>query len=126
MLQVRLIAPPDSTSEILHLLDASPAVTPEQDHPPLTKTNTSTTPCALGQAAVCLKEVGHELVRASVNGSAFFGPVMTWIPLGEDAGPISDASVTFAGYPDFFELKRERRTPCMSTESWVSLSEAPR
>jgi hypothetical protein len=44
-----------------------------------------------------------------VNGTAFFGLVITRIPRGEDAGRIWDASVTLAGYPYFFELERERR-----------------
>lgn len=43
-----------------------------------------------------------------VNGSAFFGPVMSKIPRGEEAGKLWDASVTFAAYPHFFELKRSR------------------
>ncbi|MGI8457248.1 MAG: DsbA family protein [Propionibacteriaceae bacterium] len=43
-----------------------------------------------------------------VNDVAFFGPVMTRIPKGEEAGRLWDATVTLAGYPYFYELKRER------------------
>ncbi|MUL68353.1 disulfide bond formation protein DsbA [Mycobacterium sp. CBMA 234] len=43
-----------------------------------------------------------------VNGSAFFGPVLSRIPRGEEAGKLWDASVIFASYPHFWELKRSR------------------
>lgn len=52
------------------------------------------------------QDVGTPVV--AFNGTAFFGPVLTRIPRGEEAGRLWDATTTLAGYPSFFELKRSR------------------
>ena len=55
-------------------------------------------------------EVGTPVI--SVEGNAFFGPVVTPIPRGEAAGRLWDGVLTVAGTDGFFELKRTRdRSP---------------
>jgi hypothetical protein len=54
-------------------------------------------------------DVGTPVI--SVGGVAFFGPVVTPAPVGEDAGRLWDGVVLVAATPGFFELKRSRETP---------------
>jgi 2-hydroxychromene-2-carboxylate isomerase len=51
-------------------------------------------------------DVGTPVV--SVDGTAFFGPVVTPAPKGEQAGKLWDGVLLVAGTPGFYELKRTR------------------
>jgi len=52
------------------------------------------------------EDVGTPVI--SVGDVAFFGPVVTPAPKGEDAGRLWDGVLAVAGTPGFFELKRTR------------------
>jgi 2-hydroxychromene-2-carboxylate isomerase len=58
-----------------------------------------------GQDLVGL-DVGTPII--SVKGVAFFGPVVTPAPVGEDAGRLWDGVLLVASTPGFYELKRTR------------------
>jgi len=52
------------------------------------------------------QDVGTPVI--SVDGAAFFGPVISPAPKGEQAAALWDGVVALAGYEGFFELKRSR------------------
>jgi hypothetical protein len=57
-----------------------------------------------------MDQVGYEVGTPviSVEGIAFFGPVVSPIPRGEAAGRLWDGVLAVAGTDGFFELKRSR------------------
>ena len=51
-------------------------------------------------------DVGTPVLK--LGDTAFFGPVITRVPTGEDAGEMFDHAVGLAKFPYFFEMKRSR------------------
>ncbi|GAA1476240.1 DsbA family protein [Nocardioides aestuarii] len=57
-----------------------------------------------------MEQVGDEVGTPTIafEGAAFFGPVLSKIPRGEEAGLLWDGCVAVAQVPYFYELKRSR------------------
>ncbi len=51
-------------------------------------------------------DVGTPII--AIEGTAFFGPVISPAPRGEEAGKLWDGVLLAASYPGFFEIKRSR------------------
>ena len=57
-----------------------------------------------------MDQVGDDVGTPTIafEGAAFFGPVLSKIPRGEEAGTIWDATVALSKIPYFYEIKRTR------------------
>lgn len=57
-----------------------------------------------------MDQVGDEVGTPTISfeGSAFFGPVLSKIPRGEEAGVLWDGCLAVSRFPYFYELKRSR------------------
>jgi predicted DsbA family dithiol-disulfide isomerase len=57
-----------------------------------------------------MDQVGNEVGTPTIafEGHAFFGPVISKAPKGEDAGQMWDAFITLSRFDHFYELKRSR------------------
>ena len=57
-----------------------------------------------------MDQVGNDVGTPTIafEGAAFFGPVLSKIPRGEEAGQLWDGCVAVAKVPYFYELKRSR------------------
>jgi hypothetical protein len=67
-------------------------------------------PALRSYQSTALAKVGDDVGTPVIElgGRAFFGPVLTRVPRGEEAGKLFDAAVTLGNYEHFFEIKKSR------------------
>jgi hypothetical protein len=98
---------PDVLAEVVKELDLPPSVLAATTTPEFDEVIKASHNRGMDQVGL---DVGTPVI--SVDGIAFFGPVVTPIPRGEAAGRLWDGVLAVAGTDGFFELKRTRdRSP---------------
>jgi hypothetical protein len=55
------------------------------------------------------RDVGTPILTVTASEQSFFGPVISRVPIGEEAERLWDAVTTLASFPGFAELKRSLR-----------------
>lgn len=101
------IAEPAHLRSVLVSVGLSPDLAAAADDDRFDAELRASTETALARAG---DDVGTPVIAIDPpNGPAFFGPVISEVPAGEDAVALWDAVMTLARWPSFAELKRSLR-----------------
>ncbi len=107
-----------------------PARRPRWTTPTPTSTTTSCAPPTRRASTKVGQDVGTPVIAvpgADGEQIAFFGPVVTPAPKGEEAAKLWDGTLLVASIPGFYEIKRTRtRAPSSTTEPLAARRRAGR